>query len=438
MGVLLLASWLVAGYLLNKIIKENHTLKKDLHTAKKQQNSQTVPPTVTNTVTISNSDDAFDLDDEDYALNDISIDNSDDAAKTLRIQTLEHTEKNLRKENSSLRKTGMVIAEKLESRNKQINRLKTDNTKLRKSIASLSNASQEQLALIKKLHDKIERAQKLEEHQQLLIHQLEQRLKGEKGKENNEEKIKEMEAELKKLKDTLKRTLIEKEFIEEHMLELDDSLEKSKEVEAALERAQEEIAKLEDNFPDFEPEENDGESSNHTETEVVPPRPAFTTDIPEVQNIMENYRLFGALQEFWMTMDVPPLHLIEKQPIDIPDISQWVYLDIGDDDYSLLLTINEELCDLLAKAIFSLNENSSEQEQKDASGELGNIIGGTLATELDNNFAVSIPQHIPKDQAITLLSDNAVVTEILVVAKQLPIYAALITDQQPSTQVEQP
>ncbi|MFT5419632.1 MAG: hypothetical protein ACI9D5_000373 [Candidatus Endobugula sp.] len=359
-----------------------------------------------------------DLDSSRLALANMESDAADGKNHRARIFSLEKSERRLRGENTTLRTNSTQFALKLDTRNKQVSKLKEANVKLKKSIASLSTASNEQLGVIKRLHSQIERAEQLEKHQRQLITNLEQRLKSEKFGGNDLAKVDEMKTELESLRDTLKRTLIEKDFIEDHMLELDDSLEKAKETEAALERALREIETLEKHFPDFEP-------VIEPETEVKVKRPQFTTDIVELNSILDNNRLYGALVEFWTTLDAPTLNLIETQAIQRPQIPDWVSLSIGDNDYSVLLTVDEQLAKTLTQSIFK-GSSDSKQDQKDTTGEISNIIAGTLASELDNNFSVGVPKHIDEKEAKQLLATSTLVSEILSVANDKPIYVALL------------
>lgn len=340
--------------------------------------------------------------------------------QSARIFALEEAEYKLRNENTLLHKNGQQIAEKLELRNQQIKHLKGNNTKLKKALASLTHASKEQLAIINKLHAQVERAEQLENHQRELISNLEARLSEEKTLGNDLEKVNAMEAELESLKDTLQRTLIEKEFIEEHMIELDDSLEKAKETEVALARAQKEIASLEKHFPEFEPKT--------TETTLIAV-PSFTTDIAELNNIMDNHRLFGSIQEFWMTLELPPLTQVEQKPIPVPDTDDWVHIVIGEDDYSVLLSLNPKLTGIVSKAIF--NSHESKHSPQDTTGELCNIIAGTLATELDNNFSISVPKHINHEESQAFVKNNNIISEVLLRTKQKDIYAVLTAPKTP-------
>ena len=486
-GVLLIASWILGLYIIKGLSKENKRLHKELNTLRKTQkapSSAAVNPGNTADLETMDTDStdhfilinemAQEIQDKEARINQLlsiknnqqeaqqflhTLDPSEDMTSYLdqleadfektehiivdlqkdldtsrrkmasmeedilagenrseRVFALEKSEHSLRDENKNLRDTGIQIAEKLDTRNKQINQLQENNTKLKKTIASLTNASKEQLAVISKLHAQIERAEQLENHQRQLITDLEKRLNTEKNDQNDLEKVNVMETELKDLRGTLQRTLIEKEFIEEHMMELDDTLEKAKETEAALARAQKEIETLEKHFPDFEPE---------TPTQTPAIKPAFTTDIPELQNIMENHRLFGSVQAFWMTLDLPPITLIEQQPVPVPTINDWVLITIGNNDYTVLLTIDTQLAETVTQAIFK-GDNEA-QEQKDTTGELCNIVAGTLATELNSDFPVSVPQHIQHDEAQTLLSNANVISEILLTSRQQPFYLAFIT-----------
>lgn len=371
-----------------------------------------------------------DLESSQLAMKNMEEQLADEETYKLRISIMERTERRMRDENKKLRNTGTQIAEKLDTRNKQVNKLKEDNKKLQKSLASLSSASQEQLAVIKKLHAQIERAEQLESYQRGLIEELESKLTTEKDSENDQEKVDQMEHELTRLKDTLKQTLIEKEFIEEHMLELDESLEKAKETEKALARAQEEIASLEEKFPEYEPPTTPQEVISQEDTSdnnAIIKHPPFTTDIPELLEVMENNRLFGSLMEFWATLDAPPLNFVKNEEIPTPLIPDWVAITIGDNDYLVLLTVDPDLVKTLTASIFSNEqEGKGDSEQRDTRGELCNVIAGTIATEMDNNFPVSTPEHIDQQTAQQQLVESTLVAEMLATAQDKPIYVALM------------
>lgn len=358
------------------------------------------------------------------------------------IAALEKSEINMRNENKQLRSTGLQFAETLDGRNKQIKRLQDNIKKLKQSIASLSTASQEQLNVIKKLHDQINRAEQLESHQNKLISELEKKLHSEKGGSNDIAKVDEMEKELENLRDTLKRTLIEKEFIEEHMLELDDSLEKARETEAALARSQEKMSSLEEKFPEYTPEpaseshiNKDNENDSSHSLAIPTDRPEFITEIPELNNIIENNIVFGSTQEFWMTLDLPPLNMTDPQVIS--EMKHWVYITIGNDDYAVIMTIDEELATIISSALFKSSGNDKHGPSSDnnaAIEELGHIIVSTLATELDTNLSIGAPQHIPHPEAVAYLSNSAVVSEAYLSSRQKFAYAGfIIPDKNVST-----
>jgi hypothetical protein len=371
-----------------------------------------------------------DLDDSQLAMKNMKAQLEGNESHTLRISVLEKTERRLQGENKTLRKTGTLLAEKLDTRNKQVNKLKGDNIKLQKSIASLSNASKGQLTVIKKLHAQIERAQKLEDYQRKLLDDLEQRVDTEKDKGNDLEIIRGMEKELDRLRDTLKQTLIEKEFIEEHMLELDETLEKARATEQALARAQAALANLEEKFPEYEPPKEAKDDTDSTETAhqpVIIERQPFTTEIPELLEVMENNRLFGSLMEFWTTFDAPPLNLVKNENIPVLPIPDWVTINIGNNDYSVLFTVDKELVKILTAAIFANNkEDNGDQQQKDTTGELCNVVAGTIASEMDNDFSVGTPEHIDYETASKLLRESTLVAETLASAQDKPVYIALV------------
>ncbi len=383
-----------------------------------------------------------DLEDSRAALESMEKQQIEGELLSSRIFTLEKSERRLRDENSHLRSTGNMIADTLEARNEQINSLKESNHKLKKTINSLTNASKEQLALIQKLNRQVSRAEELEAHQRQLIDDLEKRLNSEKGNNNDAEKVAQMERELEELKGTLKRTLIEKEFIEEHMLEMDDSLEKAKEMEEALERAQKEIEALEKHYPEFEPSvdtiqtetTNTKETTSENNTPVIEdtsdaPK-AFTTDIPELEDIMEDNRLFGALQEFWVTLDTPPINLDEIQYIEWPNIEDWVHTTIGNNDYRVLFAIDSELAEIASQSLFKGGHHGTTFEKKhDTAEKLCHTITKTLAEELEQGFSVSKATSISLPEAKADFDQATLVCEALVSSKGKPIYLALMIPQ---------
>ena len=369
------------------------------------------------------------LDDSRRALEKMEDNKDIGQAQSARIAALEKTERKMRDENKKLRASSQSAGVS----EKRIQTLTKENQRLKRTVKSLANASNEQLEVIKKLHAEIDRASELGNHQKKLITDLEKRLNNEKDNDNDSEKVALMEQELENLQDTLKRTLIEKDFIEQHLIDMDDSLEKAKETEQALQRAQKEIKTLEQHFPDFEPSiprENTAHQSEDTEAVEAPP--IFTTEIKELNDIIEDNRLFGALQEFWSTLDAPPITLLSTQHIKKPkDLNDWVYITIGDSHYSLFLTLNSDLAKTVTEAIFKEeSETNNDSKKQDATGELGNVVAGTIATELDNGFALSIPQHITQNEAKEKMQADILVAEMLASSQDQPVYIALTTPKE--------
>jgi CheY-specific phosphatase CheX len=142
---------------------------------------------------------------------------------------------------------------------------------------------------------------------------------------------------------------------------------------------------------------------------------------------MENNRLFGSLMEFWTTLDLPPLNLVKNDNIPMLPIQDWVYITIGNNDYSVLLTVDEQLAKTLSTSIFnSSNNENGDDTQKDTTGELCNVVAGTIATEMENDFPVSTPEHIDHETAKKWLTESTLVAETLASAQDKPIYIALM------------
>lgn len=367
-----------------------------------------------------------DLEASQYALGSMEQQLNDGQGQAARIAALEKSQRRLRDENHKLRlQSSEYEQEAIHSKN-----LKTENVRLKKTLKSLATASNEQLATIRKLQKEIDRATQLEHYQKSLIDDLEQKLITENQQENvDSEQVKAMESELEELKDTLKRTLVEKQFIEDHLLEMDDSLEKARETEQALRKAKEEIAQLEQKFPEYTPEQSNdkiAEEDKLARSDPIQTPPAFESDNPELNAIVSDNRLYGALQEFWTSLDTPPLNLVETYNINPPPFNDWVEVTIGNHDFQVVMAVNDDLAKIIANAIFDEPSDEEEGEKKDAIGELCNIVAGTLATELDNNYPVSIPKHIDYTDAYAQQQEGTLVSEILTLSQDKPLYAVML------------
>lgn len=437
-GLLLLASWLFGAYLINKLAREKQSLQEQL--AANEDGSFTA--------FIPSENPTEDYNEEPF-LSDINISSPEvtDLQQQLTLLTQENQQQEqtitkLESEKSLLKGQSARIAslEKTERRMRDENKeLTNDNERLKRTIAALATASNEQLETIKKLHAEIERAAALEQYQRDQINDLEARLNSEKDGTNDLEKVAAMEKELDQLQDTLKRTLIEKEFIEEHMVELDDSLEKAKATEEALERARKEIETLEQFFPEFqsqhtppskEEKETQPEAPENIE-ETIPETQVFTTDNEALNDIIEDNRLFGALQEFWTDLNTPPITLLSKEETHKPNTAEeWVYTTIGNKQYSILLTVDESLAETIAEAI-SKHANSQKRVNKMqlATTKLGKVIADTLAEELEEEFKVGAPEHISQEEANVLFNHSTTILEMLATSQNKPIYAAMLIRQ---------
>lgn len=345
-----------------------------------------------------------------------------------RIAILEETEKRLRDRLAKFKQNkeqAALLAEGLRKANAKKDRLIKDNEKLKRNIKELSTASQEQLATINKISKELERATQLEQHQRDIIGQLKNKLKQERASTNDLAKVKDLEQELQKVADTLERTLKEKEFIESHLLEMDKALDESKETEAALERARKEIETLEMYFPEFEPQTDSGGTPAADEAVHAPlPRLEINeAENPELFAVISDNRLFGILQEFWMTLDTPPLQMLADNNISRPQaLDHWVKTSIHNDTYFVSIGTTKALSEILAKAMF--NRNVSENDLKDALGELGNVIAGTLANELNPEFIVGISSFSENESQLKL-EQTQIAAEVLIRASDSPIYIAL-------------
>ncbi len=350
-----------------------------------------------------------------------------------RIAILEETEKRLRDRLNQFKankEQATVLAEGLRKANDKNHKLIQDNDKLKRNMKQLANASKEQLETINKISTELDKANKLEQHQRNIISNLEIKLHQEKSSSNDIEKITELEKELQKTNETLERTVEEKELIESHLLEMDKALENSKKTEEALERARKEIETLEMYFPEFEPdlEEN---NTNNIEKEVHQPLPQLDIneeDNPELYNVINDNRLFGILQEFWMTLDTPPLQLLEEKNVSRPkSLASWVKTSIHNDEFFVTIGTSQTLAEILAKAMFNSADHSMDgNDIQDALGELGNVLAGTLANELNPEYIVGISQCLDSNNKEEHLEGVNIAAEILMSANDQPLYIALV------------
>ncbi len=360
-----------------------------------------------------------------------------------RIAILEETENRLRdrlNQFNTNKEQATVLADGLRKANDKNHKLSQDNDKLKRNMKQLANASKEQLATINDISTELEKANKLEQYQRNIISNLEIKLHQEKSSNNDSGKITELEQELQKTNQILKRTLEEKEQIESHLLEMDKALENSKQTEEALERARKEIETLEMYFPEFEPdsEEDNAVSANKDVHQPLPQLAITEEENPELFNVINDNRLFGILQEFWMTLDTPPLQLLEEKNVSRPKtLVSWVKTSIHNDEFFVTIGTSQALAEALAKAMFSSTDKSMDgNDIQDALGELGNVLAGTLANELNPEYIVGISQYLDSSSKEAHLEGVNIAAEILMSANEQPLYIALVKPDSDNTSHE--
>ena len=347
-----------------------------------------------------------------------------------RISILEKNEERLQNRVSQLNEQQDHVnrlADSLKNANEKNQKLRKENQQLHVNIKKMAYASDEQLALIRKISKELDKASQLEQYQQRMIDDLTEKLKQEKIHDEDSESVKQLENQLKDTQEVLQRTLIEKDFIESHLIEMDKSLEKSKETELALEQAQKKLQSVEKNYPDFtEQKHPDIHTSSNDSEEKKPPLPRLeiTKDNnPELFSAIEDNRLFGITQEFWMTLDAPPLKIESDNNIYVPNnLDNWIKTDVSKEGLSIYIGTNDVSANIISKAMFG---NNAQSNKKDALGELGNIIAGNFANELNPEYTVGIPSHLSKNDFIEETDKLAVATEVLLTANKEPVYLAL-------------
>lgn len=348
-----------------------------------------------------------------------------------RIAYLEKAECRLRKESQFMRTNLREVTDTLDKRNQQVNHLKETNDKLKQTIKTLTHASEEQMAIIKQLQDQINRAEELENYQRQLISDLEERLsenKNEREEDQDQQKIGEIESELSELRDTLKRTIIEKEFIEGHLLELDDSLEKARETEEALKHAQEEIASLEKRYPEYEPPENltNAEAKPETTPESTENPSIGDMDMHEMEAISVDNLLFEPLEDVWNSLKAEPEFTLPELTLadentPRPDHDLWCSLVIGDNEYTLLLSIDPTLAETLSSAIV---KGETENPHHSGIKQLGQSIAQALANDMPND-QVEDAKLLEPSAAIEHIETHKVMMEIVAHCEDKAIYVAL-------------
>jgi myosin heavy subunit len=359
--------------------------------------------------------------------------------KDSRIAILEETEQRLRKRVDTLKdneKKALLLADGLKKANAKNQRLTTDNNKLKQSIKDLANVSQEQMETIRKINNELDRVSRLELHQRSVINELEDQIKqiSKHTGAGSTEELNALEEQLNHVNETLERTIREKEFVESHLMEMDKSLQNAKETEAALERARKEIETLEMYFPEISNEDINVVKAAQETHKPLPQLAVSAEETPELFNIVADNRLFGILQDFWMTLDMPPLQMIAEKNVARPKkLECWVKTSVQNDEFFVTIGANQGLIKTLAKTMFNHTDNTiNEKDMKDALGELGNVIAGTLCNELNPDYIVGISEHINCDDIETHLSQVAIASEVLVNASDMPLYINLVKPIDPS------
>lgn len=340
--------------------------------------------------------------------------------KDSRIAILEETEDRLRERITNLKQQGEQVsqlAEGLQKSKKQNQGLQAENTQLRKNLKELSNASEKQLETIRKMNRELEQVSQLESHQRKIINELEKKLSQEKSGDNDHAQIEKLENDLKRTTETLKRTLREKDFIEMHLLEMDKALSNTEAMEEKLKESQQKREAIEDETPDYPPEQKP--------TTALPTVEVNASTDPELHALVENSRLFGTLEEYWMTLDTPPLRIISQNQCERPNnIKQWVKTSINNNEYNLVIGMSQKLNERLSKAIENSTEDSADGGLTESLSQLSNILAEKISQEMANTPEIEPPEIINNIEPI--LEGYALVSEVLVEANEQPLLMQLI------------
>lgn len=348
-----------------------------------------------------------------------------------RINILEKSEKRLKKQmtaNKGNDEKLQQLADGLKTAKRKNQTLSRDNYQLKQNINKLSNASDKQLALIKKISNELEKASQLEEYQNQKISQLQKRLTSEKAQDSDSNATKTLEKELQEMNDKLERTIREKEFIESHLIEMDKTLEKSKEVEAAIDQSTEKISDIEKTYPEFEVDDTVLKSAEAEEppTTILPKMDIDSKANPELNNIVSHKRLFGIMHEFWNSFETPPMHLLAEENITRPEnLHHWVTTPLGYNQLSVVIGLHSGLATILQTLEGKKQENDA-LSIEETLVKMGQKTAQTLVQELNNDYTINNSQYSDKQTIENLLINAAVATETLQESKNEPLYAAII------------
>lgn len=271
---------------------------------------------------------------------------------------------------------------------------------------------------------------KLENYQKSMIQELQTKLQYEKNNHPNGANLTVLEKQLAEAQENLEKTVKEKETLEVYLLQMEDSLENAKETEAALERARKEIETLEMYFPEFADSDNDDNETPEEQGEAYKPLPSLTIDEkadPELFGVVSDNRLYGILNEFWMSLDMPPLQVVSERNISRPkDLNFWSKTNLGKEAYWVLIGTNQSMCESLTKAIFNKNSALSDDNFNKSTGKLGKVLAETLANELNPDFAVGTAEYLTEQNMQQALDKAAIAAELLVRANNQPLYICLV------------
>jgi hypothetical protein len=309
-----------------------------------------------------------------------------------------------------------------------------NNKKLNEQVDTLTKNILKQRNYSLELRTKLEATSQREQEYVMQIKMLEDRF--DEGVDS--QLLANLETEIEQLKDELDRTLREKEFIETHLVTMDEMTDDTSETKEALERAYREIETLEKFFGEFDEtdtEKNQQADTPHVIVEEFSEKSNSIVDTREISKAKRNsviktssINLYSILDDFYSTLSDDHLELVAKSDIRVPSaIDQWVMVTLSEQDI-LLCGMTKKLNGLLAQKMFVLTpEQLGEEELKDAIGELGNILGGNIVNTHYIESEVGLPKHIDTVEATNYLQAETILTENLLKSRVEFAYVSVIT-----------
>ena len=146
---------------------------------------------------------------------------------------------------------------------------------------------------------------------------------------------------------------------------------------------------------------------------------------------LDGDRLFSLIQKTWdCYVHSPLVYAIDGQidPQLIEGMSWFVATAMVPSHNTIVLGIDWQLAKLLTSNMFDKPVAAVDNTDiTDAVGEISNIIAGSVKTEFSLEDSMETPKLIDKRLLIDILNHNTIMTEVLAISSERPLYTALIS-----------